>query len=259
MNKIKASIQQRFPRNKKTRIATNKLVRNRNAERNDKHDLLRREIASIFLKGRGVEIGALHKPLNVPENKVDVIYIDRLSTNELQKQYPNIEEPFIEVDIIDDGETLKKIKNNSQDFIIANHFYEHCADPISTLLNLLRVIKPSGGIFMAIPDKRYTFDKKRKNTTFRHVKEDYEEGPAISKNKHLIEWITEVNNITNRKQIIKKKESLIKNNESIHYHTWDYETLIDYFIKVRKYLNDPFEISLVARNFSENIVYLTKK
>lgn len=30
------------------------------------------------------------------------------------------------VDIICDGEKLEKIENDSQDFVIANHFFEHC-------------------------------------------------------------------------------------------------------------------------------------
>ena len=45
-------------------------------------------------------------------------------------------EPFVPVGCIDDGERLGKIADASQDFVIANHFLEHCQDPILALLNI---------------------------------------------------------------------------------------------------------------------------
>ncbi len=147
----------------------NKFVRTRNKERADKHDALREQIASIYLRGRGIEIGGLHKPLNIPEDSAEVTYLDRMGAEDLQKQYPEITEPMVHVEIIDNGETLKKVKSNSQDFIIACHFYEHCADPITTLQNLLRIVRPRGGLCLVLPDKRYTFDIDRLITPFEHL------------------------------------------------------------------------------------------
>jgi hypothetical protein len=53
-------------------------VRERNLERADPHDSLRIKLAEIYLAGDGLEIGALHKPLNIPEDKTSIRYIDRL-------------------------------------------------------------------------------------------------------------------------------------------------------------------------------------
>jgi predicted SAM-dependent methyltransferase len=51
-----------------------------------------------------------------------------------RKLYPELKSrKFIEPDIIDDGEKLSRIEDASQDFIIANHFLEHCEDPIGTV------------------------------------------------------------------------------------------------------------------------------
>lgn len=233
-------------------------VRKRNLERADPHDNLRAKFAEIYLSGKGLEIGALHKPLNIPENKVTILYVDRLSNNDLKKQYPAIDEPFIEVDIVDDGETLKMVKTESQDFIIACHFYEHCANPIQTLENLLRVVKPGGGLLFGIPDKRFTFDIKRKVTPFTHILEDYKKGPQKSKLKHFEEWVTLVDGIVGKKLINSEIKRLIDMDYSIHYHVWDYEAILDHFVRAKKYLKDSFEIEFVARNLSENIVYLKK-
>lgn len=88
----------------------------------------RKQLSAVFLKGFGLEIGALHNPLWVSAG-VSVKYVDRANEHELQKHYfetDNITKP----DIIDDGETLLTLPNASQDFIIANHVLEHCENPI---------------------------------------------------------------------------------------------------------------------------------
>ncbi len=63
--------------------------------------------------------------------------------------------------MIDDGEHLASIGDESVDFVVANHFIEHCRDPIGALTTLLRVVRPGGVVFMAVPDKRQTFDRAR--------------------------------------------------------------------------------------------------
>ena len=58
-------------------------------------------------------------------------------------------------------ESLATIPDGSQDFVIADHFIEHCQDPISALTIHFRVLKTGGILYMAVPDKRFTFDKDR--------------------------------------------------------------------------------------------------
>ena len=63
------------------------------------------------------------------EEESDVIVfgvpLGKFSNEELKRIYSNLKNT-VNVDIIDDGEKLNKIEDNSQDFIIANHFIEHC-------------------------------------------------------------------------------------------------------------------------------------
>ena len=127
----------------------------------------RRSVADHYLKGKGIEIGALHNPLNVPDT-IRVQYVDRMSVADLKKHYPELSDlPLVEVDILDDGEELTRIPSASQDFVIANHFIEHCQNPIKTIQSMLRVLKPTGILYLGIPDKRYTFDVHRPLTTIR--------------------------------------------------------------------------------------------
>jgi methyltransferase family protein len=99
-----------------------------------------------------------------------VSYLDRLPVDELRMQYPELaHERLVPVDVVDDAEQLAAFTDGGQDFIIANHFIEDCEDPLRTLQNMLRKIRPRVVIYMAVPDKRYTFDGATKagwNTTY---------------------------------------------------------------------------------------------
>ena len=93
----------------------------------------RKSLAKRFIRGRGIEIGALHNPLWVPPRSC-VTYVDRMDENDLRRHYPELNDlPLVKVNIVDDGEKLTAFEPNSQDFIIANHFLEHAQNPISTI------------------------------------------------------------------------------------------------------------------------------
>ena len=125
----------------------------------------REAIAAAFLHGEGIEIGALHQPLVVPSS-VRVKYVDRMTAPDLRRQYVELAAlPLVETDIVDNGELLGTIGDGTQDFVIANHFIEHCQNPLLTVQNLLRVLKPGGVVYMAVPDKRFSFDVDRPCTT----------------------------------------------------------------------------------------------
>ena len=104
----------------------------------------RKELSDKYIKGTGIEIGALHQPLDIPKD-VNSQYVDKLTSKELRAHYPELAQyEFKEADIVDNGEFLFHIRENTLDFVIANHFIEHCQDPILTLENHLRVLKTNG-------------------------------------------------------------------------------------------------------------------
>ena len=228
--------------------------------------LRRRGVTDQYLSGKGLEIGALHNPLEVPES-VHVTYVDRLSVKDLRAQYPELADlELVDPDILDNGETLGTIEPDSQDFVIANHFLEHCQDPIRTISNLLRVLKPAGILYMAVPDRRYTFDVDRPITTIAHILRDYQEGPGWSKRQHFREWSkfvhpghkSEADGVDDL-QVESETDRLIEIDYSIHFHVWTQTEVLELFQTLQR-LPDftPFEVELVQKNGMEVITVLRK-
>lgn len=224
----------------------------------------RKLLATSFLRGQGIEVGALHNPLAVPED-VRVRYVDRLTKQGLYEHYPELREyNLVEVDIVDNGETLEKLPSASQNFIIANHFFEHCQDPIATLTSFSRVLTEGGVVYMAIPDKRFTFDKDRDRTSLEHLIEDHREGPERSRSQHYREWVTQVEPHFGRRytdeEAAARIDDLSTQDYSIHFHAWlpeDIAELLAYCIRQESL---PFEV-LFAGEFNENseMIYVLRK
>jgi|SRR5271165_1088048 len=199
----------------------------------------RSTLSQAFLHGSGIEIGALQKPLPVPSH-VRVTYVDRLSKHDLRIHYPELR-PFdlVEVDVLDNGETLATFQSESQDFVIANHFIEHSQDPIQTIKNFTRVLRSGGIIYLAVPDKRQTFDRDRDLTGLSHLVEDHICGPARSREQHYREWVTLVEPHfgavhSGQEAIAARVNKLMMEDYSIHFHTFTPEAmraLLDYCIE----------------------------
>jgi SAM-dependent methyltransferase len=217
---------------------------------------LRRQIASQYLSGQGIEVGALHSPLDIPDD-VKVSYVDRMSVDELRKQYPELAgHDLVKVDIIDDGENLLAIADSSLDFVIANHMIEHCQNPIGTIKQHLRVLKPNGILYMAVPDMRYTFDRDRPVTSLDHLIRDYTESPSWSVNSHFEEWSRLVEK-TPEDQVSSSSTYLMDINYSIHFHVWTQIEFLELLLYCKQhYFN--FEIELLQKNGIEFITILRK-
>ena len=234
------------------------MVRDRNKERSDPHDRMREQIAGIYLSGRGLEIGGLHKPLITPPGAT-VRYLDRMSSKDLRIQYPELgPEPMVEVEIIDNGETMTEVKDGSQDFTVASHFFEHSADSVTAFKNLLRVTKNNGYIFLVVPDKRFTFDKDRPETPFEHILEDFNEGPGLNKRQHFEEWSKLVDGAEGDKAIKDRADHLIEMDYSIHYHVWSPKNMLEYFVRLREMLDESFDMKLFAENMTEMVIVLQR-
>jgi SAM-dependent methyltransferase len=171
-----------------------------------------------------LELGPLVSPWRVPASAT-VAYLDRLPTDQLRRYYNSLPpDEFAPVHIVDDAETLLTVPSSSQDFVMASHILEHCEDPIAALAAWLRVLKPGGVLLLAVPDKRFTFDRERPVTTFAHLLEDHQYGPGLSRECHYVEWVTRVDHAT-PDTVEARVQDLMHNQYSIHFHVWDHAAL----------------------------------
>ena len=215
-------------------------------------------LASVYLKGKGIEIGALCSPLKVP-SRAKVSYVDRMKVQDLRRQYPEMSSySMVDVDILDNGETLGTIGDNTQDFVIANHFLEHCENPIKTIINLVRVLRYGGILYCCLPDKRYTFDNKREVTSFEHLLRDYTEGPPVSKVEHVHDWVVNAEKLTQEGEIQKRINEILSINYSIHFHVWTQNEMLDFLTQLREQFSLPIEIQLFMKHEAE-VIFIIKK
>lgn len=216
----------------------------------------RRALSKFYLRGRGIEIGALHRPLPVRMG-TRVSYVDRYDRENLRKEYPELRSyNLVKVDITDDGENLNKIASGSQDFIIANHFLEHCRNPLGTLETFLDRIKPNGILYITVPDKRYTFDSKRDLTSFAHIAGDY--AGKNSDDPHFLEVAAGGKFKKVTPDLKRKAKELKESKYSIHYHVWDFNAYADFLLKAQDFLDNTFETLVLMHNGDEVISILKK-
>lgn len=217
----------------------------------------RQGLARKFLRGSGIEIGALQRKLELPPT-CRVRYVDRLGMPDLLIHYPELQQFSLQVpDLLDDGECLGKITGNSLDFVIANHFFEHSENPIRTLKTLLRVLKPHGILFMAVPDKRYTFDALRPSTSFDTLKETYRTGIRSDRVFLYHEWVEFVE-MQRPPDLELKTRTLLDGRYSIHFNVWTADELFAFLAQVRQDFDLPFTISATVCADNEVILILER-
>ena len=216
----------------------------------------RSRLANYYLHGDGIEIGALHRPLLVPEI-AHVHYVDRMPVAELRRQYAeHSHELFVPVEVIDDGERLDKFSDGSQDFVIANHFLEHCQNPLLALRSMLRVLRPGGVLYLAVPDKRFTFDVDRPVTTLEHLWRDYDNGPDTSRRQHFEEFTYFVQAFQGPGETERQAQKLLDMDYSIHFHVWTQFELMELLLSLRQRFGLTFNIELMLKNGEEVIFIL---
>lgn len=197
----------------------------------------------LFLRGSGLEIGALHMPLRLYHG-ARAKYVDLMGVEAARAHYPELSGLALVVpDFVESGEQLPSIPPESQDFIVANHFIEHCEDPIRTVVNLLERLRPGGLLFLTVPMRDHTFDEGRPLTTFEHLKQDFVRGAEHSRGDHYRDWARLVEN-TPEEGVEALARKLEQERYSIHFHVWSYASFRSFICQLKGELGLP--LSLVA-------------
>jgi SAM-dependent methyltransferase len=211
---------------------------------------VRRRLATEYLRGHGLEIGALNEPLQVPP-EVTVDHLDCRSREENIARHPEIDaNEIVEPRYIDDGFTLTAIAGGSQDFVIANHVLEHAPTPLQAPANWARVLSPGGVLFVTVPIAEHCFDRGRSLTSLDHLVEDYElyrrgelDEVRRRNHEHYREWPAvsvpnrqrergEVPETLSAEELASWARQMTGDNAEIHFHTFSagsFAEILTYF------------------------------
>src|SRR3954469_1220921 len=122
-------------------------------------------IRSLFdTSGRGLEIGPSYSPIVAKRDGFDIEIVDHASAEELRAKYaqePNVDASCIEeVDYVWEGRPLTEVTGarGRYDYVVASHVIEHTPDMLGFLEECDGMLKPTGVLVLAVPDKRRCFD-----------------------------------------------------------------------------------------------------
>ena len=126
----------------------------------------------------GLEIGPSHHPCVPKRMGYHVETVDYLDREGLIAKYAGAGVPTDGIEPVDyvwDGRPYSQLtgKQDAYDYIVASHVVEHVTDLLGFLLDCQTMLKPGGLLILAVPDKRYTFDRCRMVTRVDRVLQDH--------------------------------------------------------------------------------------
>jgi SAM-dependent methyltransferase len=182
-------------------------------------------LAKRYLRGRGIECGALQKPLRVRRG-TRVVYVDRLTRPQARQHYPELAKMRLtSPHVVGEVERLP-VGDRRLDFYIGNHLLEHARDALGGLEEMLRVVRPGGVVYVSIPDGGNPLDRHRAVTALAHHLADHEAGGdrSASDREHYVDYVTSAH----AELAPVEREALtaryVAQGYSIHFHVFDEET-----------------------------------
>jgi SAM-dependent methyltransferase len=218
--------------------------------------LVRDPLALIYIRGDGVEYGALNWVQRVGKG-VRVRYADIAQVDKLEKNYPQHAGRIAVPQIVCSLESLDPFGSESLDFFIANHVLEHVEDPIQAFKSIYRVLKPGAIFFLTLPDKRYTFDIDREITPWEHLVRDHEQGPEWSRRDHYADAAINIFKIP-KAELEQWVEQKMSERADIHFHVWDQAAMIEMLNSLRREYCIRFDIEALSKTGLETIFVLRK-
>jgi SAM-dependent methyltransferase len=113
--------------------------------------------------GLGLEVGPSHQPYFTRAAGYNVEILDHASAEDLRRHYAAMGHDISrieEVNYVSDGRPMHEVIPHSEhyDYIFAAHVIEHVSDFLGFFKSCERLLKPTGVVILAAPDKRFCFD-----------------------------------------------------------------------------------------------------
>jgi SAM-dependent methyltransferase len=138
--------------------------------------------------GSGLEIGPLDSPL-VRAEHAEVRYADVLDQEGLRRHFagdPNVapdEIPAIDFVLSGPDGAFRLAESVTEraafDWVVASHVVEHVPDLLGWLEDIASLCVDDGRLALVVPDRRYTFDIHRAQTSVGQIIETHELGPRV--------------------------------------------------------------------------------
>lgn len=182
--------------------------------------------AYALCRGKGLEIGALHKPFDLDAS---VTYLDRYRTVELIAAYkddPRVDS-VVQVQIAWPSHKYPFLDDNAFDFVISSHVLEHVPNPGRQLEEWLRVTRPGGIVYLVVPDKNFCFDRRREVTPISHLIAEYDSDVQVTTLDHYEDFILGTHEEDNIHRDISEAyiRRCFERQTSIHVHTFTAKSL----------------------------------
>jgi SAM-dependent methyltransferase len=226
----------------------------------------KRALAARWLRGRGLEFGALHQPMPVGPDVTSIQYADRLTRDQALEVFPDlgpwsdsIVEPDFVVDL-DHGD-LSSIADEAFDFFVANDVIEHLANPARFLESVHGVMKPGARLFLCAPDRRYTQDVNRRRTRARHLWREYQDGVTEVDDAHVEDWLRSAG-IAIPADEPRRQEFLDSHRvRSVHAHVWDNRSFGRFLHLVIRWLSLSLDVvdSVSSREAGGGMIYVLER
>ena len=123
----------------------------------------------------GVEIGAFQHPIP----GIRPLYLDRFPAYDYQP---------VHADYWADALALP-IRDHALDYVANANVFEHLANPVRALWEWARVTRHGGVLYLVVPDRRHTFDRRRALTPPEHLMQDFARGTTDSDGTHITDYI----------------------------------------------------------------------
>lgn len=127
---------------------------------------------------RGLEMAPLARPI-VLKSEGDVTYVDRNDTATLIERHRNdpalCGRAVVPIDVAVGERLLPDALSHLAkfDYIVASHVVEHIPNLVTWFEEFRAILNPGGSVRLAVPDKRFTFDHLRSETTITEVLDAY--------------------------------------------------------------------------------------
>ena len=216
----------------------------------------RRAVGDVFVRGRGIEVGAGPRPFPIPKNAT-CHYGDIRDAQDLKAYFNSADSPH-SAQI--DAQTLGGIPDLTYDFVISAHVVEHLEDPLGAIRNAVRVLRRGGIFILVVPDRRFTFDQGRPPTPLAHVIADLLDGGTGTRHEAYCEhlrflhpqWMAALP----ESEIEPEARRMAERRADTHFHCWD----TDEFRELLDYTAQSLPLAVVGHTFvvNENIFVLRR-